>query len=147
MPKKNNATLVNAFNRLSSMYRLLICLCAAILFYFLFPSYHMNSFTHILFAWDIFSLCMIILSWLTFFTTGPHRMREMAQLQDESRTIIFIILLISTITSLLAVLLLLTSKDAVKLNKEVAVIVAITGMVFSWVLVHTTFTLRYAHLF
>ncbi|MEO6453224.1 MAG: DUF1345 domain-containing protein [Ginsengibacter sp.] len=144
---KNNPKLVSPFNRLTAVYRLLICLIFAILFYFLIPVGRMNGFTHVFSAWDIFSLGMILLSWTTFFTTSSQQMRGMAKLQDETRTIIFIIVLVSTFASLLAVLLLIISKDEGRINKEVHLVVAIAGMAFSWFLVHTVFTLRYAHLY
>lgn len=107
----------------------------------------MNIVTHVLSAWDIFCLCLIFLSWLTFFTSGPRQIREIAKLQDESRTITFIIVLVSNFASLVAVVLILISKDTSKINEEVAIVVALAGMAFSWILVHTIFTLRYAHVY
>src|SRR5258708_12439227 len=137
MSAKNNLEAA-AFNKLTAVYRLLICLLIAIIYYFLIPlPEKITVYTHILSAWDIFSLCMIILSWVTFFTISHHQMRGLTQLQDESRTIIFIIILVSTFTILLAVLLLLTSKVGDKITNDLPLIIAIAGMTFSWLLVHT----------
>lgn len=146
MLSKSVAKAIHAFNRIKAIYRLLTCLILAALFYFLIPSNKMNGFTHILSAWDIFSVCLIILSWLTFFTIGPYQIRNLAKLQDESRSITFIIVLVSNFASLLCILLLLISNTS-KMSEEISLLVAIAGMAFSWVLVHTIFTLRYAHLY
>src|SRR5450432_2253525 len=108
MLEKNDVKEGSAFNRLKAVSRLMICLFFAVVFYFLVPPNSMKGFTHILFAWDIFSLFTIVATWVTFFTTTPQQMRNLARVQDETRTTIFIIVLISTFASLLAVLLLLT---------------------------------------
>lgn len=135
------------FNQLKAIYRLILCLLTGTTFYFLPPASRVNLPTRIFLAWDVFSMCMIILSWLTFATTGPRQMRELARVQDESRSITYLILLTSNCTSLLAVVLLLISKDAGEMSKEAALLVTIAGMAFSWLLMHTVFTLRYAHLY
>ena len=56
---------------------------------------------------------------------------------------IFAIVVVSTFAGLLAVILLLINKDI----EPIDLIVAILGMFLSWFLVHTTFTMRYAHLY
>jgi uncharacterized membrane protein len=64
-------------------------------------------------------------------------------MQDETRGEIFVIVVVSTFAGLLAVVLLLINKDIEPLD----LIIAILGMFLSWFLVHTTFTMRYAHLY
>ncbi len=147
MQQKYTHDKIAGWNSLPAIYKVLICLALAISFYFFIPVKQLSGYTHLLSAWDIFSLFMLTLSWLTFFTTTPHQIRGLAKSQDESRTLIFIIVVVSTITSLLAILILLTSKDLGKLNSDLPLFVAIIGMASSWFLVHTTFTLRYAHLY
>ena len=73
--------------------------------------------------------------------------KEQAKIQDSSRVIIFIIVLISTFASFLAVVLLLLTKKEYKSAETFHLIIAIAGMLLSWVLIHTIFTLRYAHIF
>lgn len=48
---------------------------------------------------------------------------------------------------MLAVLLIITSKSQNSEVKAFELPIALTGMLFSWILVHTIFTLRYAHIF
>jgi uncharacterized membrane protein len=55
--------------------------------------------------------------------------------------------LIATIASFLAVLLLLFSKHLFKNAEIFHLSIALAGMVLSWFLIHTIYTLRYAHIF
>jgi uncharacterized membrane protein len=67
--------------------------------------------------------------------------------QDSSRVLIFCTVLISTFASFLAVLLLIFAKKEFTGTEAFHLTIAIAGMVLSWVLIHTIFTLRYAHIF
>ena len=96
-------------------------------------------------GWDTFSLCMLIFTWITFKITTPAEIRRQASLQDSSRLVIFIIVLISTMASFFAVLILLTTKNIA--HDTLDFTIAICGMLFSWFLVHTIFTMRYAHIY
>jgi uncharacterized membrane protein len=135
------------FIRLTSLPRLLICLGIAIVVYLLIQIKHLDILTHAMIGWDTFSLCMIVMSWITFSITTSHQIRELAKAQDSSRIIIFIIALISTFASFLAVLLLIVAKKEFNTAETFHLIIAIAGMVLSWILIHTIFTLRYAHIF
>ena len=125
----------------------MICLCIGVVVYLIIQIKHLDVLTHAMIGWDTFSLCMIILSWITFSITTSQQIREQSKVQDSSRTIIFFIILIATLASFLAVLLLLITKHQARSTETVHLIIAITGMVLSWFLIHTIFTLRYAHIF
>lgn len=148
MPSPKSESSFNSFfERLHSFPKLLICLGIAVLVYFVIQIEHLDLLTHAMIGWDTFSLCMIILSWITFSITTSQQIREQSKVQDSSRTIIFFIILIATFASFLAVLLLLITKHQSRSSETVHLIIAITGMVLSWFLIHTIFTLRYAHIF
>jgi uncharacterized membrane protein len=144
---KNKSSFVPAFEKLHSFPKLLICLCIGVVVYLIIQIKHLDVLTHAMIGWDTFSLCMIILSWITFSITTSQQIREQSKVQDSSRTIIFFIILIATLASFLAVLLLLITKHQARSTETVHLIIAITGMVLSWFLIHTIFTLRYAHIF
>ena len=135
------------FERLHSAHKLLICVFIGIIVYFIINPQHLDRLTHVMIGWDAFSLCMIIMSWITFFITASQQIREQAKVQDLSRLVIFIIVLISTFASFLAVLLLIVSKKNYESSEAFHLVIAIAGMFFSWVLIHTIFTFRYAHIF
>ncbi|MGH2564816.1 MAG: DUF1345 domain-containing protein, partial [Ginsengibacter sp.] len=94
-----------------------------------------------------FSLCVIVQNWITFSITTSQQIREQSKVQDSSRSLIFVIILISTLASFLAVLLLLITKEKFKHTESFHLVIAIAGMLLSWFLIHTIFTLRYAHIF
>lgn len=129
--------------KLSALKILLLSFLIGVVGYFLSLTINMNSLTHIMFGWDIFCLTLISLHWYMFFYTTVSQIHAKAQIQDETRSEIFAIVVVSTFAGLLAVILLLINKTVQPIN----LVVAISGMFLSWVLVHTTFTMRYAHLY
>lgn len=94
-----------------------------------------------MYSWDLFCLSMIFINWIIFFSTTKDQLYLMVKNQDESVAVIFIIVLVIICFSLLATVILIINKDIKSL------IVALLGVGFSWLLLHTIFTIRYAHLF
>jgi uncharacterized membrane protein len=107
----------------------------------------MEWITRVMISWDIFSLALIIMSAITFFTMKPRQIRLLVKNQDASRTVVFCIVLVSTVSSLLGILILLLNKEEWLLNKWVETFIYISGVNFSWLLLHIIFTYRYAHLY
>lgn len=147
MPSAKKESKTPLFERLHSTHKLLICIIIAVIIYFIVNIQHLDELTHVMISWDVFSVCMIIMSWITFYITTSQQIREQARVQDSSRILIFITVLVSTFASFLAVLLLIISKKEFKDTESLHLIVAIAGMLFSWFLIHTIFTFRYAHIF
>ncbi len=75
----------------------------------------------------------------------PQQIRIVASHEDESRAVVFGIVLVSTLCSLGGILLLLGNKGNWMLSKGVETAIYIIGVTLSWVLLHTIFTYRYAH--
>ena len=135
----------NSFERLHSVHKIIICLVIAIGVYMIAGIKNIIWLTRFLIGWNTFSLCLLIMTWITFKITTPAEIRKQASIQDASRVAIFTLILISTFASFLAVLLLLISKN--KETQALDIPVAIVGMFFSWFLVHTIFAMRYAHIY
>ncbi len=92
------------------------------------------------------SLFLITLSWITFYTFEPKDIRRLAKVQDESRTAVFFLVLVAVLSSLAAIIILLTTKGHGGLvHKEIKAAIYISGVICSWFLLHTMFTLKYAH--
>ena len=62
----------------------------AVIVYFIVNIQHLDELTHLMISWDVFSVCMIIMSWITFFITTSQQIREQAKVQDSSRILIFV---------------------------------------------------------
>lgn len=135
------------FDRINSFQKLFICIVISVAVYFIVEIKNIDLLTHTMIGWDTFSVCMLAVSWVSFFSTSSDQIREQARVQDQTSSIIFIVVLVSTLASILAVLLLLVTKHAGNHGMNWRLPIAIAGMIFSWFLIHTIFTLRYAHIY
>lgn len=142
-----NSVKIPFFERIHSFQKLFICLVAGLAVYFILDLKNIDSLSHVMIGWDTFSLCLIVMSWITFFITNSKQIRDQSKVQDPSRTIIFIIILVSTFASILAVLLLILTKKEASSGVSWRLVIAVLGMLLSWFLIHTVFTLRYAHIY
>lgn len=135
------------FFKLDAHYRLLIAVVTAAIAWY-FSSQHNEAPAIILITWVAFALTVVIMDWIIILTSHPKEVRKIAILEDSSRTLIFLFVIVASIISLGAIILLLHSAKG-KSAEGVAfpVILALTSVIVSWWLVHTLFTLRYAHLY
>jgi uncharacterized membrane protein len=101
-----------------------------------------------LITWIAFAMAIIIMDWVIIWKAHPREIRKIARLQDSSRSLIFLFVLAGCVVSLGAILFLLSSsKGQVHGNNTGHVLLAMGSVVVSWWLVHTLFTMRYAHLY
>jgi uncharacterized membrane protein len=134
--------------RLDSHIRLLISLgiSAIVLFFFVWGKFSIPGV--VLVTWISFGLSIIIMDWIIILSSHPKEVRKIAKLEDSSRTLIFAFVIIASLVSLLAIIFLLKSSKDLSPEKVTGhVILAMTSVIVSWLLVHTIFTLLYAHLF
>lgn len=97
-------------------------------------------------AWDGFCLSLLALTWATIFTADAAYLRRVATRQDPGRTALFGAVVLAAAASLLAVGLLLHGlKDLPHSEQLEQVAVSVVAVLGSWLLLHTLFTLRYAH--
>ena len=99
-------------------------------------------------VWDSFSVCVLVLAWIHIATAEALQSVRSAKLQDSSRTLIFLVVVIAACVSLFAVAYLVsTAKDLPKKAATGHVLLALMTVAASWLLIHTVFALRYAHAF
>ncbi|MBS1531961.1 MAG: DUF1345 domain-containing protein [Bacteroidetes bacterium] len=134
------------FMKMDAHHRAMISLVAGVITFLLaYPRLSLPS--ALLFAWMGFALIAIILMWITIVSSHPREVQKIARLQDSSRTMIFAIVIIASVFSLLAVYFLLKSAKGHSQNMSDHILLSITAVFVSWWLVHTIFTLRYAHMY
>ena len=107
----------------------------------------MEGMTRVMIGWDCFSICMIIISGVIFSSMRPRQIRVLAKQEDAGRIVVFFIVLVATLGSLFGVLLLLQNKEPWQLGKGLETFIYITGVISSWILLHTMFAYRYALLY
>ncbi len=103
---------------------------------------------NIMLTWIVYAMSMLTLYWICILSMHPADVKKTAKLQDSSVTFIFLFIIASAFVSLFAVVLLLQSiKGKSPEQITLHVMLSIASVVISWWLVHTVFTMRYAHLF
>lgn len=120
---------------------------AAAVTYGVFLLLHIEISSRILLSWDIFCLCMIGLSWLLFFSTSAVSLPSVVEKQDENLKVIFSIVLVAVCFSLFGTLILIIKNDESGLRKIFDAVISLSSIAFTWFLLHTIFTIRYAHLY
>lgn len=99
-------------------------------------------------AWDAFAIAALSFIWYTMLALEPTHIRVVARIEDPSRALTLVFVILGAAASLLAVVVLLQSSlDMQGLAKSRAIVLALLTVVLAWVLIHTVFTLRYAHLY
>jgi uncharacterized membrane protein len=134
------------FFRLDAHYRLLISLAAAVIVFFCFRNNH-NLPAVILFTWISFASVIIIMDWIIILSSHPREVRKIAKLQDSSRTFLFLFVIAASLASFGAIVFLLKSSKGHGASVNEHILLSITAVIISWWLLHTIFTLRYAHLY
>lgn len=146
MPPKAK-TKTKVFFSIDAHYRLLISLGTAAVALF-FSWTHFSAPTVALVTWLAFGFSIIVMDWVIILTANPAEIRKIASIEDSSRTLIFLFVIAASLMSLLAiVLLLLSTKNQSDAVVTARVSLAMASVVVSWWLVHTIFTLRYAHMY
>ena len=141
------ARLLLLVGRMDSHHHLLIAI-AAILPANLFIPESFTGPTRIVIGWMIFALTLLVLIWISFLTVHPRQVPQLARLQDSSRSVLFVLVLGAAVGSLGTILSLLTKvKGLPQAELSHHLSISVIAVVCSWLLVHTLFSLRYAHLY
>lgn len=127
--------------------KLIIASALSIIIYGLLFYLNVNFNNSIILSWDTFCIFMLLFSWILFSTTKADHLCHIVTKQDENLKTIFSIVLIAIIFSLFGTLALLTKKNYTNEYKLFHSIISISPVVLSWLLLQTTFTIRYAHLY
>ncbi len=128
-------------------HRLIIAFVVAVIVFLFFRQN--NSIPELsLIVWIGFALTIIVFNWIIILTSHPREVRKIAKLQDSSRTFLFIFIITAAVVSLIAIIFLLKSSKGISGTiKHEHILLAIGAVAVSWWLVHTIFSLRYAHLY
>ena len=109
---------------------------------------HFRLPVEVVLVWNAFCLSILALSWVRIATSSAFKSYRTAKLQDSGRTAIFLFVVAAACMSLFAVAYLIGSaKGLQRKGLTEHVLVAVLTVAGSWCLVHTLFTLRYAHIY
>jgi uncharacterized membrane protein len=140
--------ILHSIDKLNRNLRLLIAIVISVVFYFLIRQSYKNIITPFLFAWMTFAGILLFFSWITILLKHPKDVAEVAIKQDSNQVSIFAFAVVAAFISVFAIILLLQSvpgESKTGLSKHILLTAIAVG--FSWTLIHTLFTIRYAHLY
>jgi uncharacterized membrane protein len=132
---------------ISGIKKLIFSISLSVVAYIILLLLKVDVQSRIILGWDTFCLSLIVISWILFFTTTNHELCAVVEKQDDGLKVIFMIVLVAVCFSLFGTLLLLNSKGESTFNKVFHTIVSLSPVLLSWLLLHTTFAIRYAHLY
>lgn len=136
----------NLFLRLRPLHRLGIGLLVALVTWLFLSRIVFSPLVMMMILWDVFCVVVLITYWVVIFICSPAMIRKIASREDGSRAFVFIIVLVSSIASMAMVLFLVLAKTA-SAGSGIYIVIAISGMLLSWIMVHTTFCFHYAHMY
>ena len=135
------------FPHVDAHHRLAVAVSAAVIAFFIAGT-RLQLPTQIIVTWNVFASVAIALAWWEIFVSEPSVVIRMAKLQDSSRTLIFLFVIVAAFASLFAVGFLLGgAKSATGARFTGHLVLAATTVMTSWTLIHTLFAMRYAHLY
>ncbi len=134
----------NIFLRMHPLQRVLLSFAITVIAFIILWRYQVSTIVLIAVMWNVFSLSYIITSWIIFFTRPVADIEKLANKEDGSRIFVLISVLVSSFASMFTVLMLMLSADKQQTGN---VLLSVTGIMTSWVMLHTIFTLHYAHLY
>jgi uncharacterized membrane protein len=135
------------FFKLDANYRLSIALTVAVIVYFCCDK-SLTVPELALASWIGCALTIILLNWIIILTSHPMEVKKIAKLQDSSRSFLFAFIITASLVSLVAIIFLLKSvKGLSEASRNGHILLAISAVAVSWWLVHTVFTLKYAHMY
>jgi uncharacterized membrane protein len=141
--KKNG----NIFLRMHPLQRIVVSLLLSLLVFFATRNVRLDGMLRFTLSWDVFAATFSISSWIVFFTRPVAEIIKLANKEDGSKVFVMISIIISSFASLFAVLLLIISNEQPADRVVLSVILAVTGMIVSWIMVHTIFTFHYTHMY
>jgi uncharacterized membrane protein len=138
---------LRALGHLPAAIRLVVGLVAGAATWFLSPA-ALGTVSRLVAAWDAFGVATLLLLWAAIFTADADRIRAVAATEDLSRTLSSIFVVVAAGASLLGATALLKTTSHLShgaLAQRLALSVVAVGS--AWLLVHTVFPLRYAHIY
>lgn len=147
MPANRMKRLLLPLTRLDSHHRVIISAIVGVLI-FAATSPDVPMAARLALTWSAFAGWSLFLGWAVIVSGDPSAVRRSAGLQDGGRIVIFTLVLLASAGSLWTVWALLRLARGVSGGTYAAYMtLAPVSVVFSWLLVHTLFTLRYAHIY
>jgi uncharacterized membrane protein len=99
-------------------------------------------------GWDAAGVTLLTLAWLIMSGADPSKTQRRAAAEDPGRTAVWVLVILSSMFSLGAATLLLRHAGTLAPEATGALVcLCLVAVVCAWLLTHSAYTLRYAHLY
>lgn len=120
---------------------------AALVVWFAAPAW-MDTLARSVLAYDVAALIMLVLEWTVAMQRDPTTTKKRAAAEDPGRILVTGVVLVSSAAGLFAAVAILGLGANGDTNARiVAYALALSAVVLGWLMIHTAFTFRYAHLY
>ena len=104
--------------------------------------------SRLLAGWDMAALVLTIFAWAIILGSGVEETRGHAATQDPGRRAVGVLVILTSAISLLATAVILRqARSCPPAMRELFVALCILAVAAAWVVTHTAYALRYAHLY
>jgi len=143
--KPARSPILKLWRQVGARPRLLSSIVAGTCAFFLLPDQLTASFRALV-VWDIGAGLYLLLAWVMMSHASLEHMRWRAGIEDDSAATVLFLTVAAAIASLAAIILELSGlkSDSLIEQSQHLVLVGLTFLA-SWLLVHTSFALHYAH--
>ena len=127
--------------------RLLLAVGLAVVLAFALPSW-LGAAGRTILAWDAAALLLLALSWAHILKSTPEETRARAALNDPGRTSLrALVIFCSAFSMVVANVFAKNAKTLAPQAPSILIWASLTAVALSWLLTHTSYALRYAHLY
>ncbi|MCX8956911.1 DUF1345 domain-containing protein [Erwinia psidii] len=125
--------------------RLLTAIAAGVFSYFLLPA-QSGHLQRLLISWNILAWLYLFLIWFRMLRTDAARIRRIAQIQDQSASLVLTLVILACATSIIAIISELpTLKHLTGTPRALHLLLTVTTLFASWALLPSSFAMHYAH--
>jgi len=126
--------------------RLAISVLIGALFYLMLLRRPIDPTLRALITWDIGAGLYLVLAWHLFARTSIEQMKRRARLQDDGAMLVLFLTVAAAVASVAAIVMVLWGLEKIPLEeRQLRLALVVVTFLASWLLVHTSFALHYAH--
>ena len=142
---QRHSPIVKLWHLVRARPRLVVSCLAGVLGFLLLPS-TLAASTRALITWDIGAGLYLMLAWTMIGRASVEHMRWRARLQDDGAAVVLFLTVAAAVASLAAIVLELSGLKTFPVTRQ-GLHLGLAALTFmaSWLLVHTSFALHYAH--
>ena len=132
---------------ISASHRLLLIALIGVASFFIFSSTP-SVMVRLALSWIIASSLYVLSTFLMMYFSTKENIAHLSEKEDDGAIFILLIILLGSITSLVIIVMIMTDMKSLMVSDTAKVIsLVLLTYLSSWLLIHTAFTLHYAHVY